>query len=250
MTPSLFSCINYKGGTGKTCTVVNMAHAMALKGHRVLIIDTDSQGSVGFHFGFPTKKTLYNLLVENAPLSDCVITVRSNIDIIASNEHMFPMDLWLHKQPHRETIFRDRLHSHISSYDVVLFDCSPCFNLMNQNVLLCAPNVLVPVSMEPLTIPSVRQLIKNIQLLNHHFQANVTVAKIIPTFYNSRMKKAKRIHQDLMSKYPDLVSSTIRNNVSISEAAGEGKTVYEYSPNGPSVRDFNKLSEEVLNYES
>jgi len=38
--------LNYKGGTGKTTTVVNLAAGVALRGERVLCIDMDAQGSL------------------------------------------------------------------------------------------------------------------------------------------------------------------------------------------------------------
>ena len=55
----LFCVINYKGGTGKTCTIVNIAHGISKKGLKVLIIDTDPQGSTSYHFGINPKKTHY-----------------------------------------------------------------------------------------------------------------------------------------------------------------------------------------------
>ena len=52
------SFFNYKGGTGKTCTVVNVAHSLAMKGYKILILDLDPQGSTSHHLGISTKKTI------------------------------------------------------------------------------------------------------------------------------------------------------------------------------------------------
>ena len=62
--------INYKGGTGKTSCVVNVGHGLARKNKRTLIIDTDPQGSAGYYLGVTPKKSLYNVLIDNEPLTD------------------------------------------------------------------------------------------------------------------------------------------------------------------------------------
>ena len=38
--------LNFKGGTVKTTTAVNLGHALSLKKYKVLIIDCDPQASI------------------------------------------------------------------------------------------------------------------------------------------------------------------------------------------------------------
>ena len=244
-----FCVINYKGGTGKTCTLVNISHALSRNNKKVLVIDTDPQGSVSYHFGIAPEKTLYDIIVKNTPTEECITKVRDNIDIIASNEHLFPAENHMHKQKNRELILKNKVSSIFQNYDYVLVDCAPSINLMNQNALICAPNLLIPVSMDYMTLLGVKQPINNAKLLNKHFNATIKVSKIIPTFYNNHNKKTKHVHESLERAFSKELSTPIRTNVSISEAAGQGKTIFEYAPSGPAADDFNKLTEEVLNYE-
>ena len=46
------ACQNFKGGVGKSTTCVNFAHYLALKGYRVLVVDTDSQATTTSMFGY------------------------------------------------------------------------------------------------------------------------------------------------------------------------------------------------------
>ena len=50
--PMVIACQNFKGGVGKSTTCVNLAHYLALKGYRVLVVDTDSQATTTSLFGY------------------------------------------------------------------------------------------------------------------------------------------------------------------------------------------------------
>ena len=130
-TTKRFSVLNYKGGTGKTCTLVNLAHALSLNNFKVLIIDTDPQGSTSYHLGIQTTNTLYDVITESKPIEDCIISARENLDIIISNERLFPADHYMHKQNNREHILNTRLQSLNEKYDYIFLDCSP-INKFNE----------------------------------------------------------------------------------------------------------------------
>ena len=245
----LFCVINYKGGTGKTCTIVNIAHGMSKKGFKVLIVDTDPQGSTSYHFGINPKKTLYDVITKKATPEECIVIARENLDLIGANERLFPADHFMHQQKDRELILKNSLNSLRANYDYILMDCSPSINLMNQNALLFAENLLIPVSMEYMTLVGIKQLINNTKLLNKNFQSSIKISKIIPTFYNNRNKKTKHVYNSLERVFSKYLSHPIRVNISISEAAGHGKTIFEFDPTGLASEDYNKLTEEVLNYE-
>ena len=240
------SIINYKGGTGKTCTVVNLAHGLSLLGNKVLVIDTDPQGSAGHHLGVSYQHSLYDLLINNVPAEDCIVNARNNLDIICSNEHVYPAELKLSTYKHRESVLTHKIKG-LSGYDYVLLDCAPSMNLLNQNALLYSMEILLPVSMEYLALLGVKQLLKNIKILNKIFTKKLNISKVIPTFFDIRNRKSKDIVESLRRVFPEYLSTPIRNSVKLSEAPGFKRTIFEYDPNSYGAEDYIKLVKEVHN---
>ena len=240
--------VNYKGGTGKTTTVVNLAHALSMEGKSVLLIDTDPQGSSGHHLGISARGALYDLIIDDKPVKDCIQKARHNLDVICSNERVFPAELKMTRMKERELILRRKLKD-IKGYDFVFLDCAPSMNLLNQNALLYSDEVLLPVSMDYLSLIGVKQLLKNIKIINRIFNKKVNITRVIPTFFDKRNKKSKDILGSLKRVFPTMISSPVRTCISLSEAPGKKMTIFEYDPNSFAAEDYYTIMKEIVNYD-
>jgi chromosome partitioning protein len=95
---------NLKGGTGKSTTVVNLGHALALKGKKVLLIDTDSQNHIGFNLGIKHSVSLFDLMSIDLAIEEAIISARPNLDCIISDKKVAVLEAMLHQMPRREEI--------------------------------------------------------------------------------------------------------------------------------------------------
>ncbi|MDF2692833.1 MAG: Chromosome (plasmid) partitioning protein ParA, partial [Labilithrix sp.] len=186
--PRRLAIFNHKGGTGKTTTSVSIAAGLALKGYRVLLVDTDSQGNVGVSLGVKAEKTLYHCLVMGLKPQDVAVKVRENLDVLPSNETLAAAELYLAGRQNRDRILRDRLVAASAHYDVVLLDCSPSLSLLNQNALVFADGILVPVACDFLSLVGVRQVIKTVKNVNSLLHHPVQIHGVLPTFYDARAR--------------------------------------------------------------
>ena len=231
--------INFKGGTGKTTTAVNLSYALSLKNYKVLIIDCDTQGTISNWFGLAEpKNTLYELLTGQAELKDCIYQARNNLDIIASNKLLARLELILAKEKDTEKVFNNKLKT-LREYNFIFLDCPPSLNIININALEYADEVFLPVSMDYLALRGVKQVI---DLLPE----NIKLTKIIPTFYDQRTRKSKEILEDLKNFFKDKVTKPIRINVKLSECSSFHKTIFEYDPTSRGSVDYKILSEEII----
>ena len=239
--------INYKGGTGKTSTVVNMAHGLALLGKRVLIVDTDPQGSAGYYLGVESDVTVYDVVMGLRPVSECIVSARPNLDIICANERLFPAEMRLATEKGREHVLSRRLAS-LTGYAFIIVDCAPSMNLMNQNSLIFSDELLLPVSMEYLSLVGIKQLLKNIDIVNKILGKEIRICKIVPTFYDKRNRKTAHIMDSLERVFPGQLSSPIRVSVGLSESPGYRQTIFEFSPRSSAADDYRRLINEVLSH--
>ena len=51
MNPTVLATVNQKGGVAKTTSCINIGAAMAREGKKVLLVDTDPQGSMTISLG-------------------------------------------------------------------------------------------------------------------------------------------------------------------------------------------------------
>ena len=88
--------LNYKGGTGKTTTAINLAAGLARRGNRVFCIDLDPQGSLASQLGINSTKTLAELFVNEAAVQECIYPARDNLDVLPGSRKLLSVDgiLW------------------------------------------------------------------------------------------------------------------------------------------------------------
>jgi chromosome partitioning protein len=239
--PSRIAVFNHKGGTGKTTTSVSLAAGFAERGLRVLLVDTDSQGNVGISLGVKAERTLYHVLVMGLKPMDAAVRVRPNLDLIISNETLAAAELYLAGRQNRDRILRERLAPAFDAYDVVLVDCSPSLSLMNQNALVVAEGIVVPVACDFLSLVGVRQVIKTVKNVNSLLRHPVQITGVLPTFYDARARICRDAVDALKEHFGERVLPPIRSATRLKEAPAQGKTIFEFAPESNASEDYKRV---------
>ena len=244
--PRRLAVFNHKGGTGKTTTTVSIAAGLAERGLKVLLVDTDSQGNVAVSFGVKPEKTLYHVLVMGLRAEDAATTIRPNLDLLPSNETLAAAELYLAGRQNRDRVLRDRLASATSAYDVVVIDCSPSLSLMNQNALVLADGILVPVACDFLSLVGVRQVIKTVKNVNGLLRHPVQIYGVLPTFYDARARICRDAVETLKQHFGDKCLAPIRAATRIKEAPAQSKTIFELAPESNAADDYRAVVERLV----
>jgi len=244
--PRKIAVFNHKGGTGKTTTSVSVAAGLAARGAKVLLVDTDAQGNVGVSLDLKASSTLYHVLVMGMPAAQAAVNVRPNLDVLVSNETLAAAELYLAGRQNRDRILAGRLASAIDSYDIIVLDCSPSLSLMNQNALVFADGILVPVACDFLSLVGVRQVIKTVKNVNQLLHHPVQIFGVLPTFYDARARICRDAVETLREHFGDRCLEPIRQTTKVKEAPAQGKTIFEYAPESNAADDYQRVVDRII----
>ncbi len=236
-----------KGGVGKTTTAVNLADGLARAGKLVLLIDTDTQNQVAKSLGCQPRAGLSELVSGEAGLEQAVHPVRPGLYLLSGGPGLTGLKMLISKKEFGgEQTLNEALEPLDKIYDYVLIDTSPGWDILTVNVLFYARELLAPVSMEVLTLQSLKDYGRSLAAVQK-YRPELSLRYILPTFYDRRVRKSAEILEQLQHAYGPQVCDPIRYNVKLSEAPGHGQTIFDYASASPGAEDYQKLTERVVN---
>jgi chromosome partitioning protein len=249
--PYIYALVNQKGGVGKTTTAVNLCAFLAARGQRTLLIDIDPQANASSSLGFDKyqiKASTYEVLVNDLPLRQIVqLTKRLRLDLAPSSPQLAGAEIELVERPDREKRLKHALTDILPNYDYILIDCPPSLGLLTVNALTAAQGVLIPVQCEYLALEGLSQLMNTIQLVRKALNPGLVVRGVVMTMYDSRMRLAQQVVNEVRSHFGEQVFSTlVPRSVRLGEAPSYGEPILSYAPTSSGGVAYAQLADELL----
>lgn len=203
----IIAILNQKGGAGKTTIAINLARALKQKGDKVLLVDSDPQGSArDWHAA--GDGNLLNVVGLDRPTLDKDIKSVSD------------------------------------GYKWVIIDGAPQLADMAVCAIKCADVVLIPVQPSPYDIWASEDMVEVIKMRQQVTNGKPKAAFIISRqINNTNLGKEVR---DALNGYelPVFKSGTFQR-VIYAKTAASGSTVIDTDPNGDAASEINNIVKEL-----
>ena len=248
----VLSIANFKGGTGKTTTAVNVAAELAAEGHRVLLIDADPQHNASDFYGggydFPC--TLTDVLDGTAELfwpDDVSPTGREGLDLLPADMGLLRLDLASianqdNQARRRMADFLDALRSD-DAFDFVIFDCPPSFTAASVAALTESDDVILPTRADRFSRAGVAELIDQLRGLG---RAAVRARFLLLMTMTDRTSLCRQAAGALRESGAWVFDTEIRSCVKVGESTYARQPLRDYAPRSSAAADYKALVKEYL----
>ncbi|KAF0249032.1 MAG: putative Cobyrinic acid ac-diamide synthase [bacterium] len=235
-----------KGGVGKTTTAVNLAVALAKNQAKVLLIDTDTQGQVSAMLGIEPELGLAEVILGETKAQDALVEARKNCWLLSGGRALAGVKRFIARQEiGGERMLQECLSEIENNFDYILLDTSPGWDVLTVNALFYAQEIIVPASLEPLTLQGLIEFNKSVASIQK-YNKELQVTYLLPTFLDGRVKKSTEILNQLNKHYSQLICKPIRYNTRLAESPAYKQTIFEYAPTSYGAEDYLCFAERIL----
>lgn len=239
---------NRKGGVGKSTIATHLAAGLATLGHRVCIVDTDSQGHASLMLGMPDENGLYNVMIDKQPLDQAVRLVppenystpdqpsQGELFLLPSSDRTFQIPERL--EPDEAFLFlgiMDQLGEWLG-LDYIVIDTNPTLSLLDGAIWMAVDGYLYVTECSRLSFDGVQKALEQLQRFGaqrkKYLHRESRVIGIVP----NKMRPDTNLHRYNISKlaeyYPGMVWPPLRMRIAWEEATNNQELIYTYAPTG------------------
>lgn len=252
---------NFKGGVTKTTTAVTLAQGLSLRGHNVLVIDTDPQGSMTTLFGLlpdvdvSDEQTILSLCYGSELSIDYAIspTYWSGIDIVPANLALYSAEFALPSRQKTESSFEfwnvlnNGIDTARTKYDVIILDTSPSLSYLTINALLAADGLIMPLPPSTLDFTSSGQFWNLFNDLTANLVTNRGKTKsfdfvdVLLARVDSNDTSSNVVREWITAGYANMVLPVeIPKTALTASASAEFGTVYDTDPSTINARTYRR----------
>jgi chromosome partitioning protein len=247
----IISITNQKGGVGKTTTAINLAAALAQKGHKTLLIDLDPQGNSTMSYldRKTVEKSMFDVLTDaDVKLKDIVRpSGLPSLDIAPARISLAKIESKLLGEIDGHFRLRDKIDSVRRRYDAVLIDTPPTLGMITVNAMVASTHVLIPIQSSYFALEGTDDLLETIDKIKARPNPSLRILGVVITLHDKRTVIGKDVYDQIAAVFGDKIfKTTISKSVRLEESPAHRESIFTFAPRSTGAAEYYSLSEEVL----
>lgn len=202
----ILSFLNQKGGVGKSTLSTNAADFLHRQGWKTLLIDADPQATTSD----------WAALRETMPFP-VIALARDNM--------------------------AQEILSHAQNYDHIVVDGPPRAEALSRAVIIASDLVVIPIEPSGASDWASQTTVQQVQQARQYKEDLKSVFLVSRIIVNTVISRSIRDH--VADHGIPLLDATVANRVPFAEALTMGKTIFEWAPGSPAVREFSTVMKEI-----
>lgn len=248
-------CMNMKGGTGKTSTVINMAAILyRYYQQHVLLVDADSQGNLS-EFLVDAPEQLYDAdgtadLLKGKKVRGLLATKIAGAQLLPGDGRLMTLDIAaMQGGSLSATAMRDWLQG-FRNFQTCLIDCPPAFSAAAMAACRAADDVIIPVKLDDFGIRGVAKIVEQIHNMQE-LNPKLKIAGVLPTmtYKSETQEEAEDQLKAAMRSLNVKVFPHIRRSSKVDESTFAQLPLTSYSPKSAACQDYKRFVEAYLDGE-
>ncbi len=235
-----------KGGTGKTTMAGSVAYALRQYG-KTLMIDGDPQGNLTSWYlkDSDLKKELADIMRGECSLTEAILTVRENLDLLGTFALGGDLKGWAETQlagkPFAFEQLIERIQDH--GYDFLIFDLGPGISILEKSILAFVDEVIPVIAAEYFSADGLQVFEYELEELKRDRKARFVAERMIINRVNNRYALHKAYQDILKDRHYKIF--TINQSTGISDCVPEHSTVFEYDSKNKNIAVLAELAREL-----